>query len=172
MTGQESGDIVGVITFRLCGQSFGLPVGTVREVVPIAWLDRPPHMPSMVQGVLNLGGQAVPVLRLDKLLGLQDATYGLDASILIMRDDQTTGRPLGLLVEHVDGVRSPDDFTTLGFADRQSFNACLADQLERDGKVIQLLSWRNILLVEERRRLADFQAMAQARLADLRVAES
>lgn len=172
MSGQSNVDLVGVITFRLCGRSFGLPVGTVREVVPIAWLDRPPQMPGMVQGVLNLGGQAVPVLRLDKLLGLEDGVYGLDASILIMREDQAAGRSLGLLVEHVDGVLAADRFTTMGFSDRGSFNACLSDQLDCDGKVVQLLSWRNILLVEERQRLADFQAMAQARMAELRVVES
>ena len=171
MSGQISADLVGVITFRLCGRSFGLPVGAVREVVPIAWLDRPPQMPSMVRGILNLGGQAVPVLRLDKLLGLDDGTYGLDASILVMRDDHEAGRPLGLLVEHVDGVRAADQFTSMGLADSASFNACLSDQLERDGAVVQLLSWDNILLAEERRRLADFQVQAQARLEDLGVAE-
>ena len=171
MNGHPSEALTGVITFRLCGQSFGLPVGSVREVVPIAWLDRPPQMPSLIQGVLNLGGQAVPVLRLDKALGLGDGTYGLDASILIMRDDDGAGRPLGLLVEHVDGVCAAEEFTAMGLSDRASFNACLADQLERDGKVVPLLSWRNILLVEERRRLEDFQARAQARLADLAAVE-
>lgn len=171
MSGQASADLVGVITFRLCGRSFGLPVGAVREVVPIAWLDRPPRMPSLVQGVLNLGGRAVPVLRLDKLLGLGDGSYALDASILVMRHADETGQTLGLLVEHVDGVRPADQFSPMGLSDRTSFNACLSDQLERDGAVVQLLSWDNILLAEERRRLADFQVQAQARLEDLGVAE-
>lgn len=168
MAGKSNSDLLGIITFQLCGQAFGLPVSAVREVVPVAWLDRPPHMPSLVQGVLNLGGQAVPVLRLDKLLGLGDGRYGMDASILVMRDSD---RPLGLLVEHVDGVRSADDYTAMGLSDKGSFNGCLSDHLERDGGVVQLLSWRNILLAEERRRLADFQAVAQSRLADLGVAQ-
>ncbi|WP_239988699.1 chemotaxis protein CheW [Paramagnetospirillum kuznetsovii] len=156
----------GVVTFRLCGQVFGLPVEAVREVVPIAWLDRPPQTPSMVQGVLNLGGRAVPVLRLDRLLGLGDGTYGIDASILIMRAVEGE-QPLGLLVEHVDGVRPMDGFTTMGFFDGVTFNGCLADQLDFGGQVVQLLAWRNLLLAEERHRLADFQAMTQARLAEL-----
>lgn len=167
MSGQVEANMAGVITFQLCGQIFGLPVETVREVVPIAWLDRPPHMPSMVQGILNLGGQAVPVLRLDKLLSLSNGSYGLDASILIMRDEHEAGRPLGLLVEHVDGVRAAEQFTAMGYSLKEAFNACVCDQLERDGVIVQLLSWRNILLVEERQRLADFQAVAEARLADL-----
>ena len=167
MAGDSNSDLSGVITFRLCGHAFGLPVSSVREVVPVAWLDRPPHMPSLVQGVLNLGGQAVPVLRLDKLLGLGDGRYGMDASILVMRESD---RPLGLLVEHVDGVRAADDFTAMGLSEKGSFNGCLSDHLERDGKVLQLLSWRNILLVEERQRLTEFQALAQSRLAELGVA--
>ena len=160
-------DLSGVIAFRLCGQGFGLPVDRVREVVPIAWLDRPPHLPSLVQGILNLGGQAVPVLRLDRLLGLGDGAFGLDASILVMRPGDGASAPLGLLVEHVDAVRPAEAFSPMGMAPEQSFNGCLADALERDGQVVHLLSWERLLLAQERERLNEFQAMAQARLADM-----
>lgn len=161
----------GVVTFRLCGQVFGLAVESVREVVPIAWLDRPPQTPSLVHGVLNLGGRAVPVLRLDRLMGLADGNFGIDASILIMREVEGA-QVMGLLVEHVDGVRRPDSFTAMGFCDRGSFNGCLADQLDFKGQVVLLLAWRNLLLEEERQRLADFQAVTQARLADLNASDS
>ena len=57
----KPGSVSGIAVFRLVGQGFGLPVEDVREVVPVAWLDRPPHLSSMVEGILNLGGQAVPV---------------------------------------------------------------------------------------------------------------
>ncbi|CAA7624915.1 chemotaxis protein CheW [Magnetospirillum sp. SS-4] len=158
--------LAGVVTFRLCGQTFGLAVGDVREVVPVAWLDRPPRMPGIVQGVLNLAGTAIPVLRLDRLLGLEDGRYGIDASILVMRDSGDA-RPLGLLVEHVDGVRAAEAFSPLGMPEAQSFNGCVVDQLAADGGMAYLLSWRNVLLAEERARLADFQACAQERLAAL-----
>lgn len=164
MSGDGATESLGVIVFRLCGQIFGLPVGSVREVVPIVWLETPPRMPAMVRGILNLGGRAVPILRLDRLLGLGDGCYGLDASILIMRGGEAQAT-LGLLVEHVDGVRADEDFTSLGLQSGQSFNDCLSDQLDRAGQRLSLLSWRHILLAEERVRLAEFQAEAQARLA-------
>lgn len=160
-------ELSGVIAFRLCGQGFGLPVDRVREVVPIAWLDRPPHLPALVQGILNLGGQAVPVLRLDRLLGLAEGRFGLDASILVMRPRAGEAGVFGLLVEHVDVVRPMDEFQAMGLAPEQSFNSCLAESLERDGQVVHLLSWENILLKQERDRLAEFQAKAQERLADM-----
>ncbi|EME69361.1 chemotaxis signal transduction protein [Paramagnetospirillum caucaseum] len=160
-------NISGVVMFHLAGQGFGLPVEEVREVVPVAWLDRPPNLSAMVEGILNLGGQAVPVLRLARLLGLPaGAPYGLDASILVMRPRAAEGG-LGLLVEHVDGVREIGDFTVMGLPAGQSFNDCLAEVLERDGRALNLLDWDRILLEQERERLAEFQVRAQARLAEL-----
>lgn len=159
-------DISGIVVFRLGGQGFGLPVEDVREVVPVAWLDRPPHLSAMVEGVLNLGGQAIPVLRLDRLLGLEDGRYGLDASILVMRALEREGT-LGLLVEHVDGVRRLEDLSPLGLPPGQSFNDCLAEVLEGEGRTFGLLAWERILLEQERARLAEFQQRVQDRLTEL-----
>ncbi|OAN53710.1 chemotaxis protein [Paramagnetospirillum marisnigri] len=171
MSGQNVASLSGIITFRLCEQVFGVPVHSVREVVPLAWLDRPPQLPSLVHGVLNLGGRAVAVLRLDRLLGLGDGRYDLDASILIMRDDGA-GRGLGLLVEHVDGVRSAELFSPMGDAGQDSFNGCVSEHLDLQGQAVRLLSWDRLLLEEERRRLTEFQAQAQDRLALLDEAAS
>lgn len=162
----SSGGISGVVVFRLAGADFGLPVESVREVVPVAWLDHPPHLSAMIEGVLNLGGHAVPVLRLARLLGLDGGQYGLDASILIMRPGEGGGL-LGLLVEHVDGVRDMGEFSAMGLAAGQSFNDCLAEVLERDGRAVNLLAWDRVLLEQERSRLAEFQARSQARLDEL-----
>ncbi|HLO75180.1 MAG TPA: chemotaxis protein CheW [Magnetospirillum sp.] len=150
--------------FRLSGQQFGLPVEDVREVVPYAWLSQAPKMPSFVQGVLNLGGVAVPVLRLDNLLGMPPTPIGLDASILIMKGPRS---PLGLLVEHVDGVRSRHDFQYAPLEDRHSFQGCLAGQLHGPFGAIHLVSWRKVLIEEEGRRLEQFQESAQQRLMEL-----
>lgn len=156
-------DASGIVMFRLAGQGFGLPVDDVREVVPLAWLDRPPHLPSVVEGILNLGGHAVPVLRLDRLLGMADGRYGLDASILVMRPRPGTD-VLGLLVEHVDGVREAGDFAAMDLAPGHSFNDCLAEVLERDGRSLGLLAWDRVLLQQERSALTEFQARTQQRL--------
>ncbi|WP_237051400.1 chemotaxis protein CheW [Magnetospirillum sp. ME-1] len=156
-------DASAIVMFRLTGQCFGLPVEEVREVVPLAWLDRPPHLPAIVEGILNLGGQAVPVLRLDRLLGMEGGHYGMDASILIMRPRSESG-VVGLLVEHVDGVRDAGDFAAMDLPPGQSFNDCLAEVLERDGRSVNLLAWDRVLLSQERAALSEFQVRTQQRL--------
>jgi len=151
-----------LVTFRLGGEGFALPVDDVREVVPIALLARPPHLPPMIEGILNLRGVAVPVLRLDRLLGRADIAFGLEASILIMRDQP----PLGLLVGPVDAVSGAERFQLMPLEADQSFNGLLAGELISPNTSAHLLSWPNLLLEAERARLAEFCARAQTRLAE------
>lgn len=156
-------DLDSVVIFRLGGHALAVRVEAVREVVPVAWLSKPPQMPSIVQGVLDLAGTAVPVLRLDALLGIDDARFGLEASILIMRGDE----PLGLLVEHVDGVRRTQDDRVLPVDDARSYNGCLEGLLHGADGLVPLVAWDRLLLEEERHRLTDFQTRTQARLGEL-----
>ncbi|MEW5728095.1 MAG: chemotaxis protein CheW, partial [Pseudomonadota bacterium] len=127
------------------------------------WLAKPVQMPSVVEGVLNLGGAAVPVLRLDRLLEVAGSRVGLDSSILIMRGE----RVFGLLVDRVEFVRRLSDFALAPIAGADSFNGCVTACLDRDGETVPLLSWDRLLVAEERARLGEFQARAQARLADV-----
>lgn len=157
-------DLHSLVVFQVGGDSFAMPVDAVAEVVPIAWLARPPHMPAIVYGILNLGGVAIPVLRSDRLLGMADSAFGLDASILVMKGGSV---PLGLLVGHIEGVRPASVFQVMPLADRQSFQGCLAAELDGPGGTIHLVAWDKVLLEEERLRLDQFQRQTQDRLADL-----
>lgn len=160
MPNVTASDLEGLIVFRLGGDLLALPVEVVAEVVPYAWLARPPQMPAAVEGVLDLGGRAITVLRLDRLLRREGGEPGLEASILIMR-----GAGFGLLVDHVERVRSVSGAIVLPVVPERSFNGCLAGEVMIDGSAVHLLHWPRLLLEEERRRLADFQAQADARLA-------
>lgn len=163
--GVDGTDLHSVVIFRLAGQVFAIPVADVREVVPYCWLEHPPRMPAFLHGVLNLGGDAVPVLRLDRLLGLAAAAApGLEASLLIMR---TESGPLALLADRVEGVRDGNAFQFAPLEDGQSFQGCVGGQLHGPQGSAHLLSWRHILMTEEKARLAQFQADAESRLAQL-----
>lgn len=156
-------DLDSLVVFIVGEENFAIPVDAVAEVVPIAWLARPPQMPAIIHGVLNLGGSAVPVLRSDRLLGLADARFGLDASILVMKG----AVPLGLLVGHVEGVRPAAAFQVMPLASARSFQGCLAAELDGPSGPVHLIAWDKVLLEEERVRLDDFQHRSQDRLADL-----
>ena len=151
-----------VVSFHLAGQAFAIDAEYVAEVVPNAWLARPPALPAMVAGLLDLGGEAVTVLRGDWVLGLDEQRFGLDASILILKG---TPPRVGLRTGRVDGVRAAQSCRPVTVDAARSFQGSLRGQLVHDGGIINLLDWPRLLGVEERARLDEFRSRAAARLA-------
>lgn len=162
MVGAAEGDGLAVVTFHLGEQTFGFGAERVAEVVPNAWLSRPPALPAMVAGLLDLGGVTVTILRGDLVLGLPERHFGLDASILIMKGD---GGRIGLLTGRVDGVRDLQSCRYLPVDGAHNFQGCLLAQLVHDGLVVHLLDWNKMLGAEEQARLAEFQARVVDRLS-------
>ncbi|GEM_PF-3594175 len=162
MLGNVVGDGTAVVVFHLADQVFGIGADHVAEVVPNAWLARPPSLPSLVAGILDLGGIPVVVLRGDRLLGFAEQSFGLDASIMVMKDE---GRPtrVGMMTGRVIGVRPLAACRALDVAPQSSFRGCLKAQLAFDDVAVSLLDWSLLLDVEERDRLAEFGALAEAR---------
>jgi purine-binding chemotaxis protein CheW len=155
----EYSDLHGLAVFRLDGTRLALPVEAVREVVPIVRLARPPQAPAAVAGFLDLAGDAVLVLHLDRLLGCPDCRHSPESKIIVLR-----GRPpLGLLVAHVESVRTAAEFRFLPVPPEASFNGCVAALLDSAAGPVHLLAAARLLLREEQARLADYAARAQAR---------
>jgi len=74
---------------------------------------------------------------------------------------------VGLLVQHVEGVRRPSSFEVLPIDPDLSFQGCVTGQVQGADGGVPLLSWDAMLLREERVRVAAFQEIADRRLAEL-----
>lgn len=98
------------VVFRTGFERYGLPLATVREVVPPATMSLVPRAPEAVRGIMNLRGRIVTVVDLAALLGLERAPRGASAStagkVVILDRGR---RDLGLLVGEVEGIDSLDD---------------------------------------------------------------
>jgi chemotaxis signal transduction protein len=51
------------VVFHLSGQLAAIRLENVDRIAPMAQLARPPGLPSPLEGILNLAGTAMPVLR-------------------------------------------------------------------------------------------------------------
>lgn len=158
----QTGD--SLLVFRLSGEACAFPVKSVREIVHMARLSRPPGLPSILEGFLNLRGAAVPVLRLDRLFHLPERTPGLYTPLLILRGPDA---PLALTVDAVSEVLSVSEEDLLPVREADLFNGCVGAEAVLNGRVVHLLSPERLLLEQERRRIAEFQAVAQQRLLEL-----
>jgi len=101
----ERGDIAlrQYLTFLLDGRVYGVPLDEVAEITPNLPLNRIPHLPKGVEGVLDLRGSLLPVLNLRSRLGLPLKGAPEPANILILGLD---GNRIGIQVDRVQSVHS------------------------------------------------------------------
>jgi purine-binding chemotaxis protein CheW len=154
------------LVFRLPGHACAVSLILVQEVVPMAELSRPPGLPPVVEGFLNLGGSAVPVLRPDRLLGLPEVAVGLYTPLIVLRQGRGS---LALLVETVEVIGPATERLPLptGAEGGYSFNDCAEGQVVVGKKNAVVLSVERLLLEKERQCLAHLQAIEQERLRRL-----
>jgi len=94
------------LTFVLGGESYGIGILQVREIIRPTAITPVPQMPPHIQGVINLRGKIIPVLDLRARFGLV-ATAGNDRACIVVVQVKTTERAValtGLLVDTVDEV--------------------------------------------------------------------
>lgn len=90
-----------VVTFRLAGQLYALPIAVVQEVQQLAeLLPLPDDDPALV-GLIEIRGSVVPVLDLRALLKLEATDYTLETPMVFCR---TRGHVVCLIVDSVEDV--------------------------------------------------------------------
>lgn len=89
------------MTFLLDGRTYGLPLRSVAEICPYRDLNRLPHMPKAVEGILDLRGRVIPVVNLRLRMSLPPLEDPRSCTILVL---DLEGQPTGLLVDAVDAV--------------------------------------------------------------------
>ena len=131
----------------------------------MAQLSSPPGLSSLLAGFLDLGGTAIPILRLDRLFNLPEQVCGLHTPLIILRGRQG---PIGILAGGVRRIVNAAEWSPLTIPENNIFQDCASGAVEADGRVVHLLFPERILLENERRVLAEFQEMAQQRLNQLK----
>lgn len=94
-----------VLVFHIGRERYGLPLAAVERVLPVARLSALPGAPHFVPGLLDLHGEAIPVIDLSRLAGSPPDAVRHDTRILLL-DVPALGRRrrLGLKAERVSGV--------------------------------------------------------------------
>jgi len=92
-------------TFRLDGHLFGVPVGSVQEVLKQQELTTVPQAPPEVSGLINLRGQIITTLELRTRLGLGARPAGAAAVNVVVRT--ADGGVVSLLVDEIGDVLEP-----------------------------------------------------------------
>jgi chemotaxis-related protein WspB len=100
-----------VLVFTANGQSYGIDIGRIHEVVTLVTLRQLPHTPGCLAGLMDYHGSIVPVLDATLLIEERPSKPLLSTRIIIIRrkpDDDGT-RFVGLLAEGVTETITCED---------------------------------------------------------------
>lgn len=161
-----------VIIFDVCGVGCALRQEAVRELLPLPRLWRPPGVPRPVAGFFNLGGTAVPVLRLDVLFGLERARSdepSPEADLyrhLVLLDGLSGTSLTALLVDRVQDLAHIGPSQLSPVKEQGTLNGCVEAEIHIGDRLVHLLSLERILFAEEQQALVELGRQAQNRLSE------
>lgn len=156
-----------IIIFNVCGVTCALRREDIRELLPLPHLWQPPALPRPVAGFFNLGGQAVPAIRLNVLFGLPEEQGSAETSLyrhLILVQPPQQESPVALLVDRVIDVATIGSHQLSPLPEGDSLNGCIEAEMTLDGGLVHLLSLNRLFMAQERQALSELGRQAQSRL--------
>lgn len=150
-----------ILTFVLGGESFGIPIEQVREIIEFGGLTPVPTMPSYLRGVISLRGAVVPVVDLQVRFGRGETAIARRTCVVIVEPHRGDSvNPLGVLVDAVSEVltmehRRLESRPAMGGGLRSEF---VKGILNLDDRLVVALDIDRVLSDEEMDGLAAFAA--------------
>lgn len=99
--GVES-EVFRLVVFAIDEQRYAIPLDAAERVLRMVAVAPLPQAPAIACGVINLHGRVIPVVDVQRRLGLTPREYGVEDHLLVAR---TPRRALALPVDEVQGVR-------------------------------------------------------------------
>ena len=90
-----------LVIFDLAEETYGVDIGSVREIIRIQEITKVPRTPDFVEGVINLRGNVIPVIDLRKRFGFQQTDATKDTRIVVV---DINGNDIGVVVDAVTEV--------------------------------------------------------------------
>jgi purine-binding chemotaxis protein CheW len=148
-----------VVGFRVGNETYGVRIGTVREIVRVPEITAVPSAPDTVEGVINLRGKIIPVMDLRKRFGQLDVRPDRKNRILVV---ELENKLVGLIVNAASEVLkiAPSEIEPPGtvFAEGESSYVTGVGKLK--GRLIILLDVAKLLQRPEFKRLEEAAELA------------
>jgi purine-binding chemotaxis protein CheW len=143
-----------VVGFRIGDETFGVRIGSVREIVRVPEITTVPNAQDTIEGVINLRGKIIPVIDLRKRFGQTQIVTDKKNRILVVELD---GKLVGLIVNSASEVLKipPSEIESPGsvFADNESSYVTGVGKLK--GRLIILLDIGKLLHRPEFKKLEE-----------------
>ena len=87
-----------LVVFQLNNQQYALPINETQEIIRMAEVTRLPNTNYYIEGIINLRGTILPVISLNRRLGLPETEQNEDTRIIVV---ENKGNKVGMIVDSV-----------------------------------------------------------------------
>ncbi len=87
-----------LVIFQLNDQQYALPIYQIQEIVKMTAITRVPNTRPYVEGIINLRGNIIPVINMNKRLNLPVSGYDDATRIIVV---ESKGQKVGIIVDNV-----------------------------------------------------------------------
>ncbi|MBT99328.1 MAG: chemotaxis protein CheW [Dehalococcoidia bacterium] len=94
-------DEMQLVIFDLAAETYGVDIGSVREIIRVQEITQVPRTPDFVEGVINLRGKVIPVIDLRRRFGFRSTEDTKDTRIVVV---DIGGFDIGVVVDAVTEV--------------------------------------------------------------------
>lgn len=95
-----------LVVFQLNDQQYALPINETQEIIRMVDVTRLPNTNYYLEGIINLRGTILPVINLNRRLGLPEKEVDYDTRIIVVERE---GSKVGMIVDSVLEVGSYTD---------------------------------------------------------------
>lgn len=159
-TDQEDKErLMQLVGFVIGKELFGVDILMVQEIIRETPITPIPNSPDFIEGVINLRGNIIPVIDLRRRLHLRNTTPPAGQIWIMILN--VNGRITGFIVDSVtqvlkvpsNSIKPPPDIVVSGLQSQYITGVCRIDK-----RLLILLDFNRILLVEEIKKLNEFKA--------------
>lgn len=93
------------VVFKLNDESYGIPINYVETIEKLIEITRVPNAPYYIRGVINLRGEVIPVVDLNKRFELEAINISDETRIIVLSFDEIN---VGILVDSCSEVVTLD----------------------------------------------------------------
>ena len=144
-------DVKQILVFKIAGETFGTPVQSINEVIPVMKVEKVPRGPEFLDGLIHLRGESVAIIDLAEYFSHKRNSYPYEARILVTKAGD---RKVGFIVDSVSDVRSLGESSVEEPIIHTSKTRFLLGVAHfKDGQAIQLVAMDKILDAESWKKL-------------------
>ena len=143
-----------IVGFRIGNETYGVRIGSVREIVRVPAITSVPSAPETVEGVINLRGKIIPVVDLRKRFGQPEIKPDKKNRILVV---ELENKLVGLIVNAASEVLkiAPSEIEPPGNVFSEGESSYVTGVGKLKGRLIILLDINKLLQRSEVKRLEE-----------------